>query len=234
MRYDLICIIPLYGENCGRVSSRMCASISSAVTTKKIKIVFIYDSTVSVQSLFTINQIMTSTKNTYDIEYVFSGLSSSGYKRNYGIRYYSDSCDLIWLLDQDDWLLIDDFDPIIDIAKETIESGQPCIKIPFQRPINEEVYTNIDEVLSMPWQYIYNPQVAKKYKFDEDIEMGSDIPFVVGILVDNNLYNYETGKLSAITFNKYIYYYNYLNPYSESIKELRNWMKEKGNEPEIS
>lgn len=217
MEFDLICIIPLFGYDCGRVASRMCASLTSIVTTKQIKIVFIYDMTVSVQSLFTILQIMKSVENkNISMDFIFSEKTSSGYKRNLGIDKYHSHCKLIWLLDQDDWLLSDSFDNIIDVALETINSGNPCIMVPFQRPIIDGLYTNIDTVLSMPWQYIYNPQVASNYRFDETIEMGSDIPFVIGILTDYNLYDPITGSIKAIRYDKPIYYYNYMNVNSES------------------
>lgn len=221
MKFDLICIIPLFGYNCGRVASRMCASLASIVTTKKIKIVFIYDKTVSIQSLLTILQIMQSVNNkNLSTEIIFSDKTSSGYKRNLGIEKYHSQCKLIWLLDQDDWLLPDYFDEIIDIAQETIDAGNPCIMIPFQRPVLDHILTNIDSVMTMPWQYIYDPEVAIKYKFDETIEMGSDIPFVVGILTDYDLYDPITSHIRAIRFDKPIYYYNYMNNNSESRRVL--------------
>lgn len=211
----------------------MCASLSALITTKKVKIVFIFDRTVSFESMYTIKAIMDSNVHeTIDVDYIYSEKTASGYKRNLGIETYGPQCDLIWLLDQDDWLLIDGLDSVIEVAKETIESGQPCIMIPFQRPSNDAVTTNIDTVISMPWQYIYDPKVASKYRFDEDIEMGSDVPFVAGILTDYELYDPHSGRVSAILFDKPLYYYNYLNVNSESRRVLDKLIAEGGLENE--
>ena len=211
--YDLTFILPLYGENFFTTSLMMFSSLLRIRTSKSINVLVFYDETTPIESIDYIEQLIEQCKSkNISFEFIFSENTHSGYKRNKGIEKASENSKYIWLIDQDDWLLIEEIDKLILLADELIEKEKrPLVRIDFQRQTLVGAKTNIDEVLSMPWQYIIDAKIAAKYKFDETVEMNSDVPFIFGIIEGENI-------TELMKTNDAMYYYNYLSPDSESYK----------------
>ena len=215
--YELTFIIPLYGENCFTTSAKMAMSLALLKTTKKVRFLFFHDDTVPTEAIDQILQLFKLHRQpTVEVVTCFVNNPRSGYKRNRGIDICTSDSKLIWFIDQDDMLLFEDLDPVINTALEMlIDGNKPLIKVPFQSLDITFATTNINTVITMPWQYIFNVDLVKDYKFDETTEMGSDVPFVIKIIEDY-LKDEKTDEIPS--FVSPMYFYNYLYWDSESYR----------------
>lgn len=215
--YDLVCIVPLYGESCEDVSLRMISSLALQKTKFSVKFLFYYDNTVSKDALGQIISLFKGRHNDYDI--IYSGQTCSGYKRNLGLKFAEENSKYVWLLDQDDYLLTD---KVIDIALTyLLQSNDKVFKITFRIPdyIDAENNKIIHSIPTMPWQYIIRTDLIKGYKFNENNEYGSDVPYTIRFLAMNDYIKINedlsvTYKKMLPAVNYSLYFYNYLNPHS--------------------
>lgn len=217
MNYKLICVIPLY-KTTSRLVMPLIASLTRHNGSNLVFYKFYYDDTVPQKILSLIKEILIACQTgTYGFDFEYCKNSHSGYKRNLGIQYaLKYNIKYIWFIDQDDWLL----EPFVfDSAIQALEQNNtPIIRVDFDVPKNLGDFNikTIKGTATMPWQYVFEVESIKDYKFSETIEYGSDISFVIFYLLDhkyliqedvNKFYWINMMPLSKIP----LYFYNYLN-----------------------
>ena len=229
---DLVCVIPLYGDDCQDVSLRMVSSLALQKTGYIVKYVFYYDDTVSRATINQICFLMSQRGRILDKDYYifYSEITSSGHKRNLGLKFALENSIYVWFLDQDDYLLRDDAIQIIlyNCYKAQLDAVQIKFNIPDS--VDAANRKTIFNTPTMPWKYIFKTSKLEGYAFREDCEYGSDIPITIRYLSDNDHIKFN----DDLTFNFYIdnqiptikatiYFYNYLNTnshmYSFAIKD---------------
>lgn len=212
--YDLVCIVPLYGENCEDVSLRMVSSLALQKTSFKVKYLFYYDSTVPKKAILQIMELLSHRNIDYDI--LFSEMTCSGHKRNMGLEFARKNSKYVWLVDQDDYLLRDD--TIQTILYLCVNNNLDVFKVSYSLPdnIGEQNIKIIRSIPTMPWQYVIKTELLDGYSFNETLEYGSDVQFSIRFLAMNeyikiaeNLTIQYLRLPPAIKSN--LYFYNYLN-----------------------
>ena len=231
---DLLCVIPLYGNDCERVSLRMVSSLAIQETKYDVTYLFIYDDTVSLDALINIKLLLRNSK----IKFVMmkSDKQRSGYKRNKGIRYASENgFNYIWFLDQDDYIIKDNvFDPILYFL---YHNNAEVLRIGFELPdtIDEQNKKNLMITVTMPWLYIIKVELIKDYRFNEEHEYGSDVPYTIRFLANRGYIKILPDAKLRIVKEIYtsvisLYYYNYLNDNSYMGKHFHMEGSEKQEE----
>ena len=218
-KFYLSIIIPLYGPNCAAVSARLFASLATLKVSVPIQYLIYYDDTVPAKAVEQIRYLFTIHGNkNVTVKIIYSANTSSGYKRNQGVIEGCATSELIWFIDQDDFLITDSLDDVIRCAMKVAKTDKiPVFGIKFQRPQDNRYETNIDKIIIMPWQYLYDADRVKDYRFSETFEMGSDLPFVWKILSDFSG-EQEEQKIETKYYVRPIYFYNYMNVDSCSFK----------------
>ena len=216
--YDLICVLPLYKSD-PKVCLNMVASLARQ-TTDRVYYKIYYDETVGQPIIDMIKNIfITCGKKNYSCE--FSENTHSGFKRNLGLEYaLNNKIPYIWFVDQDDHLMDDRAcEAILKYFDEN--PNENIIKLKFNIP---EIITDVNRkiiysIMTMPWQYVFKTSEIKDYRFNTEIEYGSDISFTVFYLVDNGYLKFASQTDPAkfiwkreMPISKYpTYYYNYFN-----------------------
>ena len=232
--YDITCVIPLYGKTCEDTSLRMVSSLALQKTDYSVKYLFYYDDTVSKDALAQIYFLFKGRNIDYDV--IYSNKTCSGYKRNMGIEWAQKNSKYIWFIDQDDYLVNDDvFESTIPAL---LKYNLPCIKVTYNIPdyINAFNRENILKTPTMPFQYIIRTDLIDDCRFDEDIEYGSDINYVIKFLLEQGYYKFseDSTMLNLAkdfpTITTIQYFYNYLNENSYMNKHAVSEHKTKQEE----
>ena len=217
--YDLTVILPLYGKDCEDVSLRMVSSLALQKTQFNVKYLFYFDKTVSVGAIYQIESLFRRRHPEKDYDIIYSNETCSGYKRNLGLKFAEENSKYVWLVDQDDYIISDD---VIEIVlKFLLGNNERAFKISFATPdyLDEENNKIIHSIPTMPWQYIVRTDLIKGYRFREDGEYGSDVPFSIRFLVMNDYMKVNDDLTVSIKtlmpqIRNNLYFYNYLNPNS--------------------
>lgn len=218
MKYDLTCVIPLYGDNCEDTSLRMVSSLAVQKTKYKVRYLFFDDETVSEKTLEQINYLLGG--RNIDFHIIASSKTSSGYKRNRGIEMSLDVSKYIWFIDQDDFLVkTDTFDIILDGLTDYPELSFAKVKFLVPDNIGEENQKIIYNIPTMPFQYIIKTEELRDLRFKIDMEYGSDIPITISLLAKGKYIKFNKDLSFQLVkeipkFNYLLYYYNYLNTHS--------------------
>ena len=220
MKYDLTCVIPLYGDNCENVSLKMVSSLATQETKYKIRYLFFSDKTVSDKAIEQIHYLLSGRKTEYCV--IHCPDTSSGSKRNLGIQLSLDVSQYIWFIDQDDYLVKPNtFDIILDaLAKYPFLN---LVKIKFLAPDNITDYNqkSIYDTPTMPFLWIIKTEKLRDLRFRTDMEYGSDVPITIELLAEEGYIKFNDDETATFKYTKTIphfevllYYYNYLNDHS--------------------
>lgn len=217
MSYQLLCVIPLY-KTTPKLIMPLISSLARYDGTNLVFYKFYYDDTVPEKVISLMREILITCQiGNYGFDFEYCQNPHSGYKRNRGVEYaIKYNIPYIWFIDQDDWITETfAFNSVIEVLNQY---DFPFIKINFTIPnyIDEYNAKTIKAVATMPWQYVFRTDEIKNYKFSEEIEYGSDIPFVIFYLLDKNYLRQDginnfTWINSPVMLGASIYFYNYLN-----------------------
>ncbi len=218
-KFDLVCILPLYQDN-PKVSLDMIASLARQTTKYKVYYKIYWDDTVKGDVLQLIDTVfyICNIKN-YDCEHCDN--THSGYKRNRGIEFaLENDIDYIWFIDQDDHLILDNtFDVILDFFKANAVNFD-ILRLGYKIPdtVNEINRKFLYSTITMPWQYVFKAKELANYRYNEELEYGSDVPVTIYYLLDHGYLTYRDNQPASFIISKQfllittpIYYYNYLN-----------------------
>ena len=212
---DLSIIIPCH--NSGQVITPLLVSLSNQVFYNyDVEIIFVIDTKEDNTSEL-INLYLNEGRYNWKIYQVKE--CPVGVARNFG--YSKSSGDYIWFVDSDDWL-VDNFavKKIIDTIKN--EKIETFLKLNFVYPKFFKYYT----CNMMVWEYVFNRDFIGDIKFSTKTQ-DEDVEFMTKVL--NKMGYSITDKISAVTLQDPVYFYNYFRWNSAMTKRITELRKTKNS-----